>query len=512
MFQNLSWKSALLSALVAAVTATLVMAADSRPDPVTATSQSVALTSPYTSALNLQPLVLASAVDQKAAREGVADATRLSAAFEHVADVIRPSVVSVRVTAKPNPQALRRAPSPLFDFFGDRLGPFGQFGQPPVRQGAGTGFVVSEDGYILTNNHVVDQATEVEVELGGKIFQAEVVGSDPQTDLSVLKIDADGLVPVTFGSSDELRVGQWVVAVGDPFGLAESITAGIVSAKGRSRVGLTDYEDFIQTDAAINPGNSGGPLVDLHGRVVGVNTAIASRSGGYQGIGFAIPSDLATSVMDDLISDGRVVRGWLGVTIQDLDEDLARSFDREDPSGALVGDVQDASPADKAGLQSGDIVLEYDGRAVEDTNQLRLLVAATKPGERVALDVFRDGRRKQLEVKIGELEATDAGFAGSGAGSSEVDLGMSWRTLTDEIAGQLGYEVNPGGVVLTNVTPFSAASKAGLRARDVVLAVGGEEVTDAREFTALIGGADLERGVRLTVLSSGSQRFAFLRG
>ena len=420
-------------------------------------------------------------------------------------------MVSVRVTVAPD-SAEGRAQSPLFDFFGDRLGPFRPFERPPVRQGAGTGFVVSEDGYILTNHHVVDDATEVEVELGDRIHEARVVGSDPQTDLSVLKIEADGLTPVTFGSSDALRVGQWVVAVGDPFGLAESITAGIVSAKGRSRVGLTDYEDFIQTDAAINPGNSGGPLVDLHGRVVGVNTAIASRSGGYQGIGFAIPSDLAKSVLDDLVSGGRVVRGWLGVTIQDLDEDLARSFDWQETKGALIGDVQEASPAADAGLRAGDIIIEYDGRAIEDTNALRLLVAGTRPGERVAVTVFRDGRRRQLDVELGELDAADAGTSRPGAGGSEVSLGMSWRTLTDDIASQLGYEENPGGVVITNVEPFSAAAKAGLRARDVVLAIDGEEIADASELSAVLGAADLERGVRLTVLTGGSQRFVFLRG
>lgn len=449
----------------------------------------------------------------------------LSVAFEHAADVVSPSVVNVRATMRVQPangvQQFRgfESPfgnSPFREFFGDDF--FDRFQAPLprsgelLRQGQGTGFVVSEDGYILTNNHVVENATEITVQFSERAgsrteYTAEVVGTDPATDLALLKIDATGLTPVEFADSDAVRIGQWVIAVGNPFGLESTITAGIVSAMGRTRVGITDYENFIQTDAAINPGNSGGPLVDLRGRVIGVNTAIATRSGGNMGIGFAIPSNLARSIMDSLRDNGIVTRGWLGVMIQDLDEGLAQSFDFEGTEGVLISQVQKGSPADDAGLRVGDIITKFNGEPLARVDQLRLRVAATDPGDKVDIVVFRDGRERTIKVEIGELEQ-EAPVATSG---SFVDtLGMQLRDLDSAIASQLGIETE-SGVVVTDVEPFSPAARAGLRSRDVITHVQGEPVDSVRDFRRELQSRDLDRGVRLTVVSGEAQRFVFLR-
>ncbi len=446
-------------------------------------------------------------------------ADQLSGAFERVAETIRPAVASVRSLRKVEGMA-HGIPAPLLnspfrDFFGDDL--FRRFSPPGrpegglVQQGLGTGFVVSEDGYLLTNHHVVADADEVTVQLGDEEYDAQIVGSDPQTDLAVLKIDADNLVPVRLGDSDALHVGQWVVAVGNPFGLESSITSGIVSAKGRSRVGLAEYEDFIQTDAAINPGNSGGPLVNLRGEVVGINTAIFSKSGGYMGIGFAIPVNMARTVTDSLIAEGRVVRGWLGVSIQDLSDDLAGSFGYPSTDGALVGDVVDDGPAEEAGLRTGDIISRFNGKPVEGVDQLRLAVASTRPETQVSVEIFRNGKSKQLRVELGELEAEDAAVRATGGEEPAERLGMSYRGLTDDLARQLGDEINPGGVVVTAVEPFGPAARAGLRVRDVIIEVKGEEIGDIQNFRRLLRAHDLRDGVRLTVLTGGTQRFVFLK-
>jgi serine protease Do len=447
-------------------------------------------------------------------QQALTQAQNLSIAFEHVAEHIRPSLASVRVV-KELPALTRMGRNPLSDLFGDNFrGPFNSPGleapsSPRFQQGSGSAFVVSEDGYLLTNHHVIENAAEVEVVIQGETYPAQIVGSDPQTDLAVLQIEADNLVAAQLGTSDDLRVGQWVVAAGDPFGLAQSITSGIVSAKGRSRVGLTAYEDFIQTDAAINPGNSGGPLVDLDGEVIGVNTAIASRNGGYMGVGFAIPVDLAKSVMTSLIDNGRVERGWLGVTIQELNKGLAKSFGYDRTEGALVGDVSPDSPAARAGLEAGDILIRYDGTPIDDTNELRFLVAATRPGSSVDLDILRDGKRKVIDVEIGELEEASV-TPKDERQESTPQLGMNYQTLDDETARRLGYDKNPGGIVVTRVEPFSAAARAGLSPRDVIVEVDGTLIKDADELGRVLRKSDLESGVRLTVNSSGAKRFLFL--
>ena len=373
----------------------------------------------------------------------------------------------------------------------------------------GSGVIVDPSGYILTNNHVVGFADEIDVRLWDRReFRAELIGTDEKTDLAVIKIKANDLVAATLGDSDNLHIGEWVVAAGNPFGLDNSITQGIVSATGRSNVGIVDYEDFIQTDAAINPGNSGGPLVNLKGEVIGINSAIFSRSGGYMGIGFAIPVNMARTVMKSLIKDGRVVRGWLGVAIQDLDKDMAASFGFKGTEGALIGDLTPDGPADRAGIKQGDIVVRYDGQVVTNVTQLRNLVAATKPGERVDLIVFRDGTEKSLRVKIGELKAEQRGIDAQEEPSLEI--GVAIQAITPEIAQQLGVSSDEG-VVVSGVEPGSVAESAGLRVRDVILKINGKSVNSVQEFRDLMKKSDLAKGVRLTVQSGDFQRYVFLK-
>jgi serine protease Do len=299
------------------------------------------------------------------------------------------------------------------------------------------------------------------------------------------------------------------MASGNPFNLAHTITAGIVSATGRASVGIADYEDFIQTDAAINPGNSGGPLLNLSGEVVGINTAIFTRTGGYAGIGFAIPINMAKTVMRSLIDQGKVVRGWLGVSIQPLNEELAQSFGYEGSQGILVGDVTVGGPAERAGLKPGDIILEMAGQPVTTIHQLRHAVAATPPGTTTHFALFRDGKRTELDVKIGEQEAEPLA-RGDKTREMDPDWGMTVETLTPQVARQLGEE-DLRGVVVTRVEPWGAADKAGLRARDVIVSVQGNRVADVSDLKEALARADLKRGARLVVRSGGAQRFVFLR-
>ncbi len=446
------------------------------------------------------------------------DATDLSTAFEDVATAIKPSVVNIssvkRVAARQTiPEPLLN--SPFRDFFGDRFPDrFQDRGDSRSRdyfqEGVGTGVVVSDDGYILTNNHVVEDADEVKVRLSDdRSFKAEVIGTDPKTDLAVIKVNASELQAARLGDSSDVRIGEWVVAVGNPFGLSHTLTAGIVSATGRSNMGIVDYEDFIQTDAAINPGNSGGPLVNLRGEVIGINTAIFSRSGGYMGLGFSIPINMAKSVMRSLIDEGHVVRGYLGAMIQNLDAGMADSFGYDSTDGALIGDVVADGPAAEAGLKEGDIVLAYNGKPVGNVVELRASVAETRPGTRASLDVFRDGARKTIEVEIGELKGGAAGSSEPGRATHD-DLGLTVRTLTPQLADQLGYD-DAEGVVVTEVEPYSPAADAGIRPRDVIVKVGGKPVNTASEFRKALSSSDLTEGVRLRIRSGDSERFAFLR-
>ncbi len=412
----------------------------------------------------------------------------LEDAFVAVADRATPSVVNVSVKAKrePGPEG---GPSPEMeerfkDFFGPEL--YERFfkRRPPREdaRSAGSGVIVDPRGYILTNNHVVENAAEVEVRLSDdRKFKATVVGRDSRTDLAVLKVEtASGSLPVAdLGDSDRLRVGQWAVAIGNPFGLDRTVTAGIISATGRTRVGVATYEAFIQTDASINPGNSGGPLLNLEGRVIGINTAIVSSG---QGIGFAIPINMAREIMTQLISKGRVVRGWLGIVIQDLTPELAAGFGVQPGAGVLVADIMKGSPAEAAGLKPGDIITRFAGATVKDVTDLQKRVAAVEPDQPMPLTVIRDKSTVSLTVKVGE-QPTEEAIAT--APRKEDTLGLSVEPLTPEGAQRYGLSAT-SGVVVTEVAPGSSGDDAGIRAGDAILEVNRQRVADVVTFKRLM--------------------------
>jgi len=455
----------------------------------------------------------------------------LSAAFENAAKVISPSVVNISAVkhAKPIKQKINPArrgqnpfqnpnQNPYEDFFGDdffdkffrhQMPPQGQGQGDQFQQGLGTGVIIDKEGHIVTNNHVVGDADEITVRIkGGKEYKAEIVGADPKTDLAVIKIKVPAdLEPATLGDSDSLKIGEWVLAAGNPFGLDNTITAGIVSAKGRSNVGIVDYEDFIQTDAAINPGNSGGPLVNLRGEVVGINSAIFSKSGGYMGIGFSIPAKLVKNVMDSLLDNGRVIRGWLGVMIQNLDEDLSKSFNYEGTKGALVGDVTKDSPAAKGGLRQGDIVTALNGELIENVTHLRRMVAETKPGTKIELTVFRNGKTDKFGINITELANE---MAQQTQENSENDIGIALRDITPEIAQQLGI-TKTKGVVVTNIEPGSVAFRAGIQPGDVILQFNEKEIETSQDFEKSLSSQDKSKGFRLTILNGEYKRYVFVK-
>ncbi len=365
-------------------------------------------------------------------------------------------------------------------FFGEEFER--RFKQPRERQeqGLGSGVIVSDDGYIVTNNHVVEQADELMVLLSDKRkIPAKLIGTDPKTDLAVIKIDAKNLPVLPWGDSTGLQVGELVLAVGNPFGLNQTVTMGIISAVGRANVGIVDYENFIQTDAAINPGNSGGALVNLHGQLIGINTAIFSRTGGYMGIGFAIPSQMVKHVMQSLIGHGKVIRGWLGVSIQDLNEDLAKQFDAPDTRGALVGDVFSTSPAGLAGLQRGDVIRKYNNVVVKNPTHLRTLVADTAPNTLVPLVVWRNGKEVELSVSIGEMPKNVASLAKASPDSIEGDHALAGLSVESVKPGQT---TEGNGVVVTQVRPNSPGERAGIRQGDILLEINRHTIRSVEDF------------------------------
>jgi serine protease Do len=413
----------------------------------------------------------------------------LPASFAEVVKKVTPSVVEVSTEIKGKMTSDQGMPPELNvpflrRFFGDQF----QWDTPtqpmrlPPQRGVGSGVIVTKDGYILTNDHVVHGADSVKVILSDRRqLIAKVVGQDPQSDIAVLKVDAHNLPAIEIADSARAQVGDVVLAIGNPFGLGTTVTMGMVSAKGRGNMGIEDYEDFIQTDAAINPGNSGGALVDTEGRLIGINTAILSRSGGNQGIGFAIPTNLARGVMTSLVEHGKVVRGYLGVTIQDVTPELAKEFKLGDSPGTLVADVAPASPASNAGFADGDVVVKFNGQKVNDSRNLKLRVAETAPGETVPVEILRNGQSHTLRVKVGELPAPN-GIIKAGYGTSQDTGTLNGVGVADlDASTRQQYHVPDKiqGAVITSVDDGSAAAEAGLKTGDVILEINRQKVKNA---------------------------------
>lgn len=416
-----------------------------------------------------------------------------SSGFSAVAEKVVPSVVNIastKVVRSPDSGQL----SPFFSdpffrqFFGDQFTPQQQMPREERERSLGSGVIVSNDGYILTNNHVVDGANEIKVTLGNKRdYKARVIGKDPRTDIAVLKVEAKDLPVIVFGDSSKVQVGDFTLAIGNPFGLAQTVTMGIVSATGRGNLGIEDYEDFIQTDASINPGNSGGALVNVNGELIGINTAILSgRSGGNQGIGFAIPINMARQVLDQILKNGKVSRGYMGAWIQPVTPEIAKAFGLSQPQGALLGDVDPNGPAGKSGLQRGDIVLALNGQPIAGSRELRLKVAMSKPGTTVKLKVFHKGAEREVSVTLGELPSKAAAINSERESPSTALQGLSVDDLTPDIARQLNLPAKTFGVVITGVEPGTAAAEADLRRGDVIQEVNHRPVRNVQEFARLI--------------------------
>jgi serine protease Do len=438
--------------------------------------------------------------------------------FADVVEQVSPAVVNISVTkqvaAYPTSSAFPF--DDLLPFFG--LEPGAQSRMMPTPrpvQGEGSGFIIDSDGYIATNNHVVDGASEVTVTLTtGQTFKANVIGTDPDTDLALIKVEEDANLPsLRFGDSDRARVGDWVVAIGNPFGLGGTATAGIISARGRD-IQSGPYDDYLQIDAAINSGNSGGPVFNAAGEVIGINTAIFSPNGGNIGIGFAIPANNAERVLADLRDGGVVSRGWLGVGIQNLDEDLASHFEMDRPHGALINSVQEGSPAAAAGMQSGDVVVGLNGRDIDSAGTLARVVGSLDAGRKAEIEVLRNGKRQQLEVTIGDrgTEQPVASRDGMPVRPSS-NLGLTIEGLTPELRADLGLARDVQGAVVTAVEPNSPAERQGIRVGDVIRSVNGKAVQSAQDVASTLAGLKSGSGESALVLlqREGSSRFLTLK-
>lgn len=448
---------------------------------------------------------------------------KFTTSFAPVVKKVAPSVVSIFATRtlKPNEGPDMRRMHPFFndpafrEFFEDQ-GP-----RPSRRQreeALGSGVIVSEDGYILTSNHVIEGADEIKVELnGGKEYTAKVIGTDPATDTAVIKVDATGLSAATLANSDKLEVGDVALAIGNPFNIGQTVTMGIVSATGRGELGIVAYEDFIQTDASINMGNSGGALVDAQGRLIGINTAILSRTGGNQGVGFAIPINMGRMVMERLITDGKVTRGYLGVGLQQLTPELAERLEIKEENGALVAEVVEGTPAAEAGMKPGDLVTEFNGRKVADYRQLRLMVSQTKPRTKAGFKVLRDGKLRSINVTLAELptQRTLSGMLRPGespekeATEPETLEGVEVGDLDGKARREYGISNHVRGALVTKVDPNSNAFTAGLRPGDVLLELERKPVTNADDAVELSNNFKGKK-VLLRVWSRGSTKYLFV--
>ena len=421
--------------------------------------------------------------------DDVAAIEKASQAFTRVAKAAIPTVVFIQVEQTVITSATPfnyNNPFELFEddmfrrFFGHRfpkMNPSKKYRQT----GWGSGFIISKEGHILTNHHVVGEADKIEVRLkDGRAFEAEIVGTDPKSDVALIKAKgADNLPVLPLGNSEDLEIGEWVMAIGNPFGLSHTLTVGVVSAKGRTSIGITDYEDFIQTDAAINPGNSGGPLINLRGEAVGINSAIFTRSGGYMGIGFAIPIDMVKTIKAQLITHGKVERGYLGIGVQELTQELASYFNLESTEGVIIANIEEDSPAEKYGLKRGDILLEIDGKPVKSVGHYRNIIALSIPGAEIDLKIIRNGELQSFQVTLGSLsEAENESFV-----SKDVigKIGFLIQDLTDDLTAQFGYE-DIEGVLISNVQSGSPAAMAGLRPGMLIIEVNRISVSNVAEF------------------------------
>ncbi len=427
---------------------------------------------------------------------------RTSRAFTEVAKKTIPAVVAITAETDVEiryPRSRRSPYGSLYDWYYGGRG--GEVYQHQIQQG-GTGFLISKDGYILTNTHVVRDVDRIKVKLNdGRVFKAELIGADARSEVAVIKIDAEDLPYLEFGDSSKLEIGEWVIAIGNQFGFfSESLTVGVVSAKGRSNLALAEYEDFIQTDAAINPGNSGGPLLNIEGKVIGINTAIFSQSGAYVGIGFAIPINMACAVKDQLIKNkGRIIRGYLGVRFnpRDIDDELAKSFGMDKAEGALVSEVLEGTPADKAGVEAGDVIVELNGKRIAGIKALTSMTGLMPPGTKARIKVFRDGEERELDITIGAFPGDD--IKGDAKGLA-AHIGLSVAEITPELARQYGYG-DAGGVIISEVGDRSLASQAELVPGLVIMNVNQKRVNSVKEFNEALKESVRTRRVIMRVKS-----------
>jgi serine protease Do len=434
-------------------------------------------------------------------------------AFSEIVSAVSPMVVNISTT-----KVVRRDTGPFFeDPFFDLFNPFHDFRMPKKwkEQSLGSGVIVSPDGYIITNNHVVEKADEIKVTLLDKrSFKGRIVGADPKTDIAVVRIDASSLPTLKWGDSEKLQVGEFVLAIGNPYGLSHTVTMGIISAVGRANVGIADYEDFIQTDAAINPGNSGGPLVNIKGELIGINTAIFSRTGGYQGIGFAVPSNMVRLVMDQLVQRGKIIRGWIGVTIQELTPELSQKFGLKKSNGALVSDVAKDSPAAKAGIIRGDVILEFNGKEVKDVSSLRNMVAQSKTGSEVSMKILRSGKEYTVKVIIVEMPRENAEVVPSqlpNDSEAEALTGLTVMDLTKEIARQLGLYKDEKGVVVVKVEPGSPADEAEIKKGDIIKEIDRKKVDNLGDFNRVASNIKKDETVLLFINRGGKRFYVILK-
>ena len=439
-------------------------------------------------------------------------------AFSSVVKKVEPAVVNVRVEKKEgvNPDdQFNPFDDPLFQrFFGPS---FKQPSNPRApeqfkSQATGSGFLISDDGYILTNNHVIDSADKITVRMvGGQELEAKLIGTDPQSDVALIKVSDGHKFPyLTLGDSDKLEVGEWVIAIGSPFGLDSTVTVGVVSAKGRNRMGINEYENFIQTDAAINPGNSGGPLLNIHGEVIGINTAIFSRSGGYMGIGFAIPVNMAKTVKAQLLSKGKVTRSWLGVAIQDMNAELARSFKTSQKTGALVTEISKDSPAAKAGIKQGDVIIRIDGKPVTNVTELRNRVAMASPGTKIDLTLIRNEKQEEVSVQVEEQPADMTTLSTAPQQQLFQKMGMSLQDLTPALARQFGYELGQG-VLIAGVAPGSPAAMARIQVGSLIEEINRQPVHNLKELQQILQKTNGSEDI-LLLIHSGNHSFYVVLG